>query len=118
MNWSKLNHPSQLEEIKKISEQQPVLIFKHSTRCSISTTALSRLERSWKEEDMKELKLFYLDLISYRPISNTIAEIFGVFHQSPQILIIYKGHCVYNSSHFDIAYPDIKSQIESIERAV
>ncbi len=116
MNWIKLNHPSQLDEIKKESEQQPVLIFKHSTRCSISATALSRLERSWKEGEMKELKPYYLDLLSYRPISNSIAEDFGVYHQSPQALLIYKGKCVYNSSHFDITYPDIKSQIESIKK--
>jgi bacillithiol system protein YtxJ len=116
MNWIKLNQSSQLDEIKQISEQQPVLIFKHSTRCSISATALSRLERSWKEEDMKELQPFYLDLLSYRPISNSIAEVFGVYHQSPQALIIYKGKCVYNSSHFEIAYPDIKAQLENIKK--
>ncbi len=116
MNWIKLNHSSQLDEIKKESEQQPVLIFKHSTRCSISATALSRLERSWKEEEMKELKSYYLDLLSYRPISNSIAETFGVYHQSPQALIIHKGKCVYNASHFDITYPDIKSQLESVKK--
>ena len=116
MNWIKLNHPSQLDEIKQLSEQQPVLIFKHSTRCSISTTALSRLERSWKEEDMKELQPYYLDLLSYRPISNSVADVFGVYHQSPQALIIHKGKCVYNSSHFDITYPDIKSQLDTITK--
>jgi bacillithiol system protein YtxJ len=114
MNWIKLNNPSQLEEIHKLSEKHPVLIFKHSTRCSISTTALNRLERSWKEEDMKELQPYYLDLLTYRPISNSIAEIFGVYHQSPQALIIHKGKCVYNASHFDIAYPDLKAQTETL----
>lgn len=117
MNWIDLNHPSQLEEIKKLSEHQPVLIFKHSTRCSISATALGRLERSWKEEDMREIKPFYLDLLSYRLISNSIAEQFGVYHQSPQALIIHKGKCVYNSSHFDITYQDLKSQMETIKKA-
>ncbi len=116
MKWIELNHLTQLEEIKRISEQQPVLIFKHSTRCSISATALRRLERSWEEEDMKELKPFYLDLLSYRPISNKIAEEFDVYHQSPQALIIHKGKCVYNSSHFEITYPDIKSQMETINK--
>jgi bacillithiol system protein YtxJ len=75
------------------------------------------LERSWKEEDMKELKPYYLDLLSYRPISNGVAELFGVFHQSPQALIIHKGKCVYNSSHFEISYPDIKSQLETLKKA-
>lgn len=116
MNWIELKQTTQLEEIKKLSEQQPVLIFKHSTRCSISATALNRLERSWKDEEMKEVKPFYLDLLSYRPISNSIAQEFDVFHQSPQALIIYRGKCVYNSSHFDITYPDIKSQMETLKR--
>ncbi len=117
MNWIDLNHPSQLEEIKKLSELQPVLIFKHSTRCSISATALNRLERSWKDEDMKEMKSYYLDLLSYRPISNSIAQEFDVYHQSPQALLIYKGKCVYNSSHFDITYLDIKLQVETLKKA-
>jgi bacillithiol system protein YtxJ len=117
MKWTALTSITQLEEIKEISKQQPVLLFKHSTRCSISATALSRLERSWKDEEMVPLKPYFLDLIAYRPVSNAIAEIFGVQHQSPQVLIIHKGECVYHTSHLDIAYSYLKSKVEQLKLA-
>jgi bacillithiol system protein YtxJ len=117
MKWNILNNNTQLEEIKKISEEQPVVVFKHSTRCSISATALNRLERNWKEEEMSVVKPYFLDLLSYRPVSNAIAETFGVHHQSPQILVIHKGACVYHTSHMDISYPGLKAQLSQLNIA-
>jgi bacillithiol system protein YtxJ len=117
MKWKALTSITQLEEIKEISQQQPILIFKHSTRCSISATALSRLERAWKDEEMMTLTPYFLDLIAYRPISNAIADMFDVVHQSPQVLVIHKGKCVYHTSHLDIAYTYLKSKIEQLKLA-
>ncbi len=117
MKWTALTSIAQLDEIRELSYQQPVLLFKHSTRCSISTTALSRLERSWKDEEMEYLKPYFLDLIAYRPVSNAVAEIFDVQHQSPQVLLIHKGECVYNTSHLDIAYSYLKSKVEQLNLA-
>lgn len=114
MNWNKLTDIAQLDEIKKESLQHPVLILKHSTRCSISATTLGRLERSWKEDEISELKPYYLDLIAYRPISNKIAEEFGVWHESPQALIIRNGESVYDASHFDISFDEIKAQVSAL----
>lgn len=117
MKWNVLNNSAQLEEIKKTSEQHPVVVFKHSTRCSISAAALNRLERNWKDEEMAVVKPYYLDLLSYRPVSNAIADTFGVYHQSPQILIIHKGACVYHTSHMDISYPELKAQLAQLNIA-
>jgi bacillithiol system protein YtxJ len=89
MKWNALTSIAQIDEIKELSNQQPVLIFKHSTRCSISATALSRLERSWKAEEMIPLQTYFLDLIAYRSVSGAVAEIFDVQHQSPQVCIPY-----------------------------
>lgn len=114
MNWNKLNDSAQLEEIKKESHNYPVLILKHSTRCSISSATLGRLERSWKQEEVGDLKPYFLDLIAYRPISNQIAEDFGVWHESPQALIIRNGESVYDTSHFDISFDTIKAQIAAL----
>ena len=105
MNWIPLTTEAQLDEIVKLSETKPTVIFKHSTRCSISTTALSRLERAW---DADESPAYYLDLITYRPISGAIAEKFEVEHQSPQILVINQGKCTYSATHWDIAMDEIK----------
>ncbi len=107
MNWKNLSDSAGLEELKKRSFQSSVLIFKHSTRCSISKMALDRLERSWKEDEMLNVVPYFLDLLVYRPVSNQIAEDFGVEHQSPQLLFIKDGKCVYYASHGDIDYKDV-----------
>lgn len=111
MNWNKLTNPTQLEEIKALSFKKPVLIFKHSTRCSISSMSLNRLLRNWKEEDQEKVEPFFLDLIAYRNLSDQIEDLFGVPHQSPQVLLIKDGTAVYDNSHFGISYPEIMSKI-------
>ena len=63
MNWIPLTEEHQLEKIITESEKAPVMIFKHSTRCSISSTSLSRMERNWNEFEMIKVKAYYLDLI-------------------------------------------------------
>jgi bacillithiol system protein YtxJ len=112
MNWNKLQDNAQLAQIKQESAEQPVLIFKHSTRCSISSTAMSRLERNWS--DSAGIKPYYLDLISFRTMSGQVAEEFGVDHQSPQVLLIQNGECVYDASHFEISFDDLKQQVVSV----
>ena len=107
MNWIDLADEQQLEQLKEQSKQQPVVIFKHSTRCSISSMAKNRLER---ETPADGLPFYYLDLIRYRPLSNKIATDFNVHHESPQILIIKNGECTYEDSHNGINMQDILEQ--------
>lgn len=109
MEWQTLQHESQLDEIINVSNDHPVVIFKHSTRCSISSAAKGRLERHWENQNAKKLEAYYLDLLNYRNISNKIAEVFNVQHESPQALVIKEGKCVYTSSHYDISYEDLLS---------
>lgn len=99
MIWEDLKS---IEEVDLLSKTKKVLIFKHSTRCSISSTALNRFERNWQDEYGNKIKLFYLDLIANRTLSNQIAEHYHVQHESPQILLISEGQCIYNTSHLDI----------------
>lgn len=111
MNWNPLNAEAQLAQIKAESFERPVLIFKHSTTCSISTTALARLERKWNDADAGALKPYYLDLKAHRAVSNQVAETFGVQHQSPQVLIIQNGESQYDASHYDIVFDEITKQL-------
>ena len=104
MNWITLNNETQLDEIKTTSAQQPVVIFKHSTRCAISAMVKSRLER---EKAPGEVSFYFLDLIAYRAISNRIADTFNVEHESPQVLLIRDGKCVYDESHNGISMDEI-----------
>jgi len=107
MKWNALDYISQLDNINEESKTMPVLLFKHSTRCSISSMALNRIESNWKESDSQLIKPYYLDLIAHREISNLIAEQYGIEHQSPQALVISNGECIYHESHTNIRYADI-----------
>lgn len=112
MNWLTLDSEEGLDQLIKDSFSETlkgILIFKHSTRCSISTMAKDRLERQWTFGS--ELPAYYLDLISYRSVSNKIAEEFNVQHQSPQALLIKEGKCIYNASHSSISVKDISAAI-------
>lgn len=107
MNWEPLTEEQQLETIMQQSFQQPVIIFKHSTRCSISAMAKNRLERVVAPEN---IFFYYLDLIRYRAVSNKIAEMFQVYHESPQVLLIKNGECIYDESHGGIDMNEIVEQ--------
>ncbi len=114
MNWNELSELDTLNQINEISKNKPVLIFKHSTRCSISAASLNRLERKWNTDKAQNLEAYFLDLIANRDISNAIAEKYGVDHQSPQILLIQNGECVYDNSHFGISFDEVIDNIKPI----
>ncbi|MDP2175613.1 MAG: bacillithiol system redox-active protein YtxJ [Bacteroidota bacterium] len=114
MNWIPLVSIEQLENIKKDSFNSPILIFKHSTRCSISEMSKNRLERSWTEL-LSHYPIFYLDLIQFREVSNQVSERFQVYHESPQLLIIHKGECIYSASHMEIRTNEIEEEILAIK---
>ncbi|MCR9016199.1 bacillithiol system redox-active protein YtxJ [Aquiflexum gelatinilyticum] len=111
MDWNILENLSQLEEIKQKSGEKPVLIFKHSTRCSISGMAWNRLKRNWKKEDSEKVTPYFLDLIRHREISNQIEKEFSVYHESPQVIIVKSGKAVYDNSHMGISYADIMGRV-------
>ena len=107
MNWINLDNEAQLSEIRDRSTGRPQVIFKHSTRCSTSALVKGRLERGTAPTG---LDFYYLDLIRYRPISNKIETDFMVRHESPQVLIIRNGECVYDESHMGINMDEIVDQ--------
>lgn len=110
MNWNKLTSEAQIDQLIQESAEKPVLIFKHSTRCSISSMSLDRLLRNWKEEDSAQIIPYYLDLIAYRSLSNLVADRFGIPHESPQVLLLKDGKVTYHESHYGISYAEIKLQ--------
>ena len=96
MNWEQVTDLQQIVQLKEASFQAPVLFFKHSTRCSISVMALNRFKREWNNTTVNP---YFLDLLNYREVSNQIAILFEVEHQSPQVLLIKDGTCIYHASH-------------------
>lgn len=107
VDWLRLTDLTQLEDLTQLSFKNPVLIFKHSTRCSISRFALKQFEKEYAFSN-DELTPYFLDLLEYRGISNEIATRFGVYHQSPQILVIKEGMSIYDESHDGIAISKVK----------
>jgi bacillithiol system protein YtxJ len=99
--WVDLTSEEQLENALSQNEEA-VFIFKHSTRCSISTMAKSRLEREWETPSFP-FRILYLDLLNYRSVSNKIEELTGVQHQSPQMIVWQNGQVVYHASHNSIS---------------
>ncbi|SHL81945.1 bacillithiol system redox-active protein YtxJ [Flavobacterium saccharophilum] len=109
VNWIPLTNLAQLNDIANMSSVKPIVIFKHSTRCSISRFALKQFER---EYDLDEtVDAFFLDLIEHRDVSNEIANKFGVYHESPQLILIKDGKAVYDVSHSDISAEALKSKV-------
>lgn len=104
MTWINITDEVQLQEIKEKSNFKPQLIFKHSTRCGISSMAKARLDRSPAPHGMD---FYFLDLIKHRHILNKISTDFKVYHQSPQVLIIKNGESVYDESHSAIDMQEI-----------
>ncbi len=111
MHWIPLTDIAQLDAIDEASRSTPILIFKHSTTCSISRTALHRLERAWSVADNDAHTTYHLDLLRYRALSNAIAERYAIEHESPQVLVIRDGRCVSTASHFGITYAEVKEAL-------
>ncbi|RTY73132.1 bacillithiol system redox-active protein YtxJ [Flavobacterium sp. LS1R10] len=109
INWNELTDLVQLDEIIAISNEKPVAIFKHSTRCSISRMALKQFENEFNSSD--KVTPYFLDLITHRDISNEIVNRFGVIHQSPQLILIKDGKAIYNVSHSDIDAEELGTKV-------
>ncbi|HEY1009435.1 MAG TPA: bacillithiol system redox-active protein YtxJ [Daejeonella sp.] len=108
MNWIQLTTLEQLQEIKNAPGYSA--IFKHSTRCSISMMARKRFEID-RDAIPDGTPLYFIDLIAYREVSNATAEIFQVHHESPQLLLIKDGECIYETSHGEISAEEMAEQI-------
>ncbi len=100
LDWVALNSIAQLDEIESLPAGKKAMIFKHSTRCGISSMVLKQFEKSHQSDD--NTVLYYLDLLENRDISDDIATRFQVIHQSPQLLIIENGKCTSHASHHQI----------------
>ena len=107
MKWIHLSNEGQLEEIIDRSKHKPQVIFKHSTRCSISSVVYQRLQKAQQPD---WLDFYLLDLLAHRPISNQVAATFGVHHESPQVLLIKDGKCIFDESHLSISMNDIVAE--------
>ncbi len=108
--WIPLNTLEQLDEIKTKSKDKAQLIFKHSTTCGISRMVMNMFQETYNLSE-EQADLYYLDLHSFRPVSNEVAVKFQLIHQSPQLLIIKNGAVVASSSHGGINDLELQNYI-------
>jgi len=112
-DWKEVNALEQLDEILDVSHARPVVIFKHSVRCGISAMAKYQLEADWTFSST-EMEMYYLDIIHHRNISNEVRDRLGVVHHSPQIIVVFQGKAIYNTSHHMISTEVIRDAISSL----
>jgi len=98
VNWKSLTTTKEVDELIQSSHQKPTLIFKHSTSCGISAHMKMQFETEWAVGE-NTIDVYYLDLLAHRDVSNYIAEVSKVYHQSPQIILFKDGEVVANASH-------------------
>lgn len=109
-DWKVIESELQLQAAIDESFERPVVLFKHSVTCGISASAKYRLEQDW-DFTTEDLSFYYLDLLSFRSISNKIAEDLGVTHQSPQVILVKNGQAVYDTSHHMISVGTLRGQL-------
>lgn len=107
MNWQHLTTDGQLDQLIGKSATVPQVIFKHSIRCSISAMVKGRFDRGKQPAGMD---FHYLDLINYRSLSDRVSSVFDVAHESPQVLLVRNGACVYHESHNGIRLDELEAQ--------
>lgn len=110
LNWIQVTDENQINEI--LSSEGTYLLFKHSTRCSISSMALNRFENEFKD-NTGVVNLYFVDLIQFRSVSNLIAEKTGVQHESPQVIVLKNGTVMYSASHGAINAEAILEKIKN-----
>jgi bacillithiol system protein YtxJ len=109
LNWTEIHSVDELHEIWDNSLEKPAVFFKHSTRCSISSMALRAFERNWLSDGTQ---LFFIDLIANRDVSNLLAELSKVEHQSPQIIVTNNQKVLYSDSHGTIDAEKVQKLIQ------
>jgi bacillithiol system protein YtxJ len=112
MNWKHLNSLTDLDEAITSSNHSLVILFKHSTRCSISLMAQKMLVMGW-DESLDGVEAYHLDLLNHRDVSAAIADKLNITHQSPQLLVLKKGEVIEVANHSDISADIVKKQLNS-----
>lgn len=114
MDWIKLNKIDEVEALKRESFKRPQLIFKHSVRCASSAIIADKLAGAVETLE-KAATLYVVYVIEDKAVSDKIAELFSVYHQSPQTLLVINGDCVLEQSHWDVCPEEIISLVQSLE---
>ena len=113
MDLPELETIEDLDDAIALSHETPVFLFKHSTRCPISTFAQNQYYKHLEGADRDAVHYTFLDLIAYRDVSNAIADKTGVVHQSPQAILLIDGQAVWSETHTAITKDSLAAAVEA-----
>lgn len=108
--WKYITSVEQLSELLHNVGEKPLLLFKHSTRCGVSSMVLRSFENEWSTGD-ELCDLYFIDLLNHRDVSNEIAVLTGIVHQSPQAIVIKGKEIIYDATHSNIDARSIQSTL-------
>ncbi len=115
MDWITLTSEEEVRNIVEDESHKSVcVIFKHSTTCPVSSIAYQRLKDFSSEDSQSSFKFYYLDLLAHRPVSNYVADLLQVHHESPQVILVHKGEVTYDESHLGITSQELTEQIRIV----
>ncbi|TDL99398.1 MAG: bacillithiol system redox-active protein YtxJ [Flavobacteriaceae bacterium] len=110
INWKPIQTKEEAKNAFENSQNAWIMFFKHSTTCGISAAAKYELDQNW---DLENIQTFYVDLLVFREVSNYIAELTGVIHQSPQVILIKDKKARQMFSHYAIKVSKIKEVVDN-----
>ena len=102
----KIDNKETLDQLITDSNTKPVVIFKHSNACGVSASAYREMEKI--EEDVN-----LLEVQSARDVSRELADLTGIRHETPQVIVLKDGRAVWNASHFDVKAGAVIKALES-----
>ena len=104
-----------LDEAVRASQAGPILIFKHSATCGLSAAALEEIEEVAELTGLEpQVEAFVVSVQFGAAVSAEIAKRFGLRHESPQALIVYKGAVTWHASHFHVTRDEITQALAAI----
>jgi len=105
-SFFKIDNRETLDKLITDSKTKPVIIFKHSNACGISASA-------YREMEKLEGQVNLLEVQSARDVSRELADLTGIRHETPQVIVLKDGKAVWNASHFDVKAGAVRQALES-----
>ena len=102
----RINNKETLDKLITDSGAKPIVIFKHSNACGISAAAYREMEKLDSQVNLLEVQ-------SARDVSRELADLTGIRHETPQVIVLKDGKAVWNASHFDVKAGAVLKALES-----
>jgi bacillithiol system protein YtxJ len=104
-NFLRIQDQKSLDRLFSESKQRPILLFKHSNSCPISSRAYREMEK------LDDVNL--LEVQTACELSREVAAITGVRHETPQVIVLKDGRAVWNASHYDVNANSVSEALQA-----